>query len=81
MNLSVFLSSAGILCNIIGIILLFYFALSPYLKAMSGGTIYFHSDYEPPEMTKKRLNYERLSKIGLWLCITGGVLQLLSLFV
>ena len=84
MNLSLILSATGIFLNIVGIYFLFRFALSPYLEAMNEGQIYFSN---PPEVERKTktykqyLTFKKLSKVGLYMCMGGMILQFVSLFI
>jgi len=84
MNISVILLTIGIVLNTKGMVLIFYFALSPYIKSVDFGHFNIcptNEEHNTDSKTyKKRKKYRLLSKIGLCLCIAGGILQIIALF-
>lgn len=75
----------GIVLSTFGVVLLFYYGLSPYLKQQERGYVFLYrkdviNNPDSKENIKKE-KYKFRSKIGLYLCISGGIFQFLALFV
>jgi MFS superfamily sulfate permease-like transporter len=76
------LTVIGILLSTMGVVLIYYFGLSPFLKSHESGYVMVYSreeiqDMESKENRRKRI-YARLSNIGLLLCVLGGMLQIVA---
>jgi hypothetical protein len=73
----------GISLNIIGIVLIFVYGLSPFIS--TGGYVMLHSEKvindknSPPNKRKRK--YRRLAVTGLALCVTGNLLQMASVYL
>ena len=77
------LTAVGVLLNTTGVILIYYFGLSPFLKSHESGYVMLYSREElenkqSKENRKKRI-YLRTSNVGLLLCIFGGVIQIVAI--
>ncbi len=73
---STFYNSIGLLLDIIGGILLYFFGISPRIDR--DGAIYIVTEGKDESEILKAKKYDRLSKIALILIIIGFGLQLIS---
>jgi hypothetical protein len=76
------LTITGILLSTMGVVLIYYFGLSPFLKSHESGYVMIYSreelqDMESKENRRKKI-YARLSNIGLLLCVLGGMFQIIA---
>jgi hypothetical protein len=85
MTVSILMSAIGIFLNTLGVFLIFHFGISPYLKEKDSPIIYFHSSEDARDkknkINRKKRRFSFLSRLGLWLCLFGGILQIIALFV
>jgi hypothetical protein len=76
---------AGVLANTIGVVLIFYYGLSPFLKQHDSGPVVLWTAEElsnlDSRMNKQKRRYFRRSRAGLLLCILGGVLQMVAILL
>jgi len=82
---SIIISMSGVLLSTLGVVFLFYYGLSPYLKQQEHGQTMLHNrdalNNPNSKLNVKKKEYKKLSKFGLWLCIVGGTLQLIALSI
>jgi hypothetical protein len=77
------LTVTGILLSTLGVVLIYYFGLSPFLKKHESGYVMIYSQEElqnkqSKENRRKRI-YARLANIGLLLCVLGAYSKSLRL--
>jgi len=75
------ITSIGILLTITGSIMLFKFGKSPFTNTTGKTIMYNEGELENNPKTKLKKTYETRANIGLYLTITGCVLQIASLFI
>jgi hypothetical protein len=70
--------------NILGIILIFKFGISPYLLNNSDGFLMLNKEEaindKDSEMNRAKRRYTILATIGLWSCIAGGLIRIFYVF-
>ena len=82
MELNDFLSITGIILNIIGLILIFFYGISPFVDTGGYKMLYSEAvinDSNSRENKRKRIHY-RIAIFGLMLSAIGGVMQIISIF-
>ncbi len=79
METSNVLNSLGLIIDIIGVILIFCYGISPMLDV--NGSVYFVSEQVDEDEKKKAMKYKSLSRLGLMMVIVGFILQLISNFI
>lgn len=85
MDVQTLISLSGLLISTLGVVLIFFFGISPFLKSHEEGAIMLYDDDtindQHSKMNKKRRLFRSLAYWGLYLSIAGGVLQSLPLFI
>lgn len=76
------LNTIGILMNMLGLLLIFIYGISPMTP--KGGEIYIYSDEElkhkNTELHKKERKYIIFSYMGLFISLIGMAIQLVSIY-
>lgn len=72
------ITSAGLLMDIIGVTLIFFFGIAPQVRP--GGSTYLTVGSDPKEATKAS-RYKRLGQLGLLLIILGFGAQIFGSFL
>ncbi len=84
MEMQSLLQIIGLLLNILGLVLIFTYGISPFLKAGSSGHQYFYSneqELKQSPLQKQKKRWFLLSLIGLLLSVSGNLLQISAFFV
>ena len=76
---SVSLNSLGLVLDIIGAVILFFFGLAP--KIDTEGTVYLVTEQKDEDEIKRGRIYKTMSSIGIILIIFGFIFQLISNYV
>ncbi len=79
--MSTYLEATGLLCNIAGAILIFFFGVPAYPTREAAGQNVLLIEEDNPEGLAAVTYAERVSKLGLGLLIVGFVVQFLALIV
>ena len=75
-------NSAGLLLDIVGVVLLFMFGLPSKVRRETGSYIIWGADASEQEATRKEYRrYQCMSFIALGCLVTGFVLQIVSNFL
>ncbi len=78
MTISIIISSTGLICDIIGVIILFFFGLPPDISKTGSIGLCVGTDEKEKGKAKK---YNQVSGFALILIVVGFVLQLWSNFI
>jgi hypothetical protein len=84
MNLSNIVNSAGLVCDLIGVVLLFIYGLPPSLESNKNKGVTATDAKAPREIgarNKKDDRYKKISYLALALLVVGFMLQLTSNFL
>jgi hypothetical protein len=76
MELIKIVTAIGLLINLLGTIMIFYYGISP-LMSKDGGT-YLYNNEEHKKRQSARLSYEYRAKAGLVLAVVGGFIQIIA---
>ena len=83
MDLKGVLAALGLLLNIVGIVLIFKFGLSPFVS--TDGFVMLNSEKVINERNsnpnRKKRRYYRLALLGLLMCVLGDILQIISQYL
>ena len=79
METSNLLNSIGLVLGMIGVVLLFFYGISPMID--SDGTVFLAAEQEDENEKKKAKKYNCFSRLGLILIFIGFILQLSSNFI
>lgn len=82
MELTTILQVSGIILNTVGVVLIFFFGLSPMIR--KDGALFVHQNRESFKVDKrhkKRQLYIKLALLGLWFCVLGGVLSVFGVIM
>lgn len=69
------INAVGLSLDIVGVIMIFYFGISPNFYDQNKETLYIGT--MTPQMQRKAKIYKRLSIFGLFLCILGFLIQII----
>ena len=78
-SLSAWVNSLGLLLDVVGVILIWKFGLPEDINRSGAGHLLLEGTDESER--KRAARYDRLSKIGLTLLVSGFLLQLVSNFM
>jgi predicted ABC-type exoprotein transport system permease subunit len=79
MGTSNIINSIGLVIDIIGVILIFYYGITPMID--ENGTVLLAIEQEDDNLKKKAKKFNFLSRLGLILIVIGFVCQLSSNFI
>jgi hypothetical protein len=74
----------GIFLNMIGVVLIFFYGISPLLKmGKDGSQIFFLNEEEQKSSPKQKIRktYKKMSNAGIISCIIGSILQLMIFII
>lgn len=72
-------NSFGLLCDIVGVVLLWKFGL-PESISRTGASYFIREETDADEIRKAK-RFDRLARFGIWFLIVGFIFQLISNFV
>jgi hypothetical protein len=83
MSIIVAINLTGIILNIVGVIFIFVFGISPLTRKDVPLWLFTSEEVNNKQNTlhKKNDRYKLLSRIGLLLCIIASIFQMLSCFL